>query len=485
MSTTDFVYGFEEADRDDRGLIAADDLSAQEYASLFVDDVGNVNSAALVADLAPRRRSERIRLVFDFDLWEYQATIADDPNPDVSVNCGRQVGKTETGGAIGADAAVFSCAPQGYDVMFAGDVRDTAMEMFRRCKQHFHRSPFSPEVFGIRKQNETYWEFENGARIFTSTMKNGGDSARGMLPRVIIVDEAALVPESAFNEVIDPMFATHGDEHELYVFSTPRGKQGYHYKANQVFEHFSAYSWPSTVSPKVREGYVEKKRQQLDSLTFDQEWLGQFVDTGNSYIPSDLYGGCVVDDEQIGIHPHEDRTYYMGVDVARKGRDKTVYLVMSDKGQVVWYDHEDQSTIPGIVRRMGRIVRKYDVHRVLIDENAVGGGVVDFGQEDEVLGRVVQPYTFSGPSKQALYQALKKSFEEETLAIPKDSDLERETTALQFDYTQNGLLRIKHPSGGHDDYPDALALANFARVDSERVTIEFGAPDSVGKVHWN
>ena len=79
------------------------------------------------------------------------------------------------------------------------------------------------------------------------------------------------------------------------------------------------------------------------------------------------------------------------------------------------------------------------------------------------LGDVIQMITTGSKSKQAMYQRLKKDIEDEALALPNHRRLIRELTTLEYTYTENGYLKISHPQGGHDDYPDGLALANAAR----------------------
>jgi hypothetical protein len=80
-----------------------------------------------------------------------------------------------------------------------------------------------------------------------------------------------------------------------------------------------------------------------------------------------------------------------------------------------------------------------------------------------------------------MYQALKRAFENEAISLPDESHqygdrIVHELTSLQFDFTQHGRLRVYHPPGGHDDFPDALALANHGR---ERGTETISADDVV------
>lgn len=414
-----------------------------------------------VRELAHAARSERVRRVFDFDPYPYQADILDDPNPDVVTTCGRQVGKTETGGGVAADAFVCS---DGYDVMIAAKWQETADEMLRRAKKHLRAAGFGKGHPEIESWKKTEIESITGGRCYSKTLKvsegEAGDNQRGKLPRVVIIDESALINREVIESVIRPMFLTHGDDHELYLFSTPRGKTGFHYEKHENDESWSSHHVSSRANPDIADGYLEEERESTDQLTWEQEYLGEFIDLGEVYIPSSTYEAC----QPASAGP----PVYLGVDVARKGDDRTVYLPMDADGAVCadLIESEALSDIPGIVSRIQTFHSQYDFTAVGIDENAVGGGVVDYAGMG--LGAVIQPVTFSTKGKSQMYRKLKADLEQQDIAVP-DVDgehterLRDETVNLQYDYTANGHLKVGHPPGGRDDYADALTIANHVR----------------------
>jgi len=432
-----------------------------------------MSSAAVPDDvvraLAEMPRSERIKHLFDWELWDYQADIADDPNPDVVVNCGRQVGKTETGGAIAADAFVTS---NGYDVMIAGKWQETADELFRRAKQHLERAGFHEGHRDIARWNRTEVESVTGARLYSKTLKtsggDAGDSQRGKRPRVVVIDEAAIVDSEPIEKVIKPMFLTHGDDHELFLLSTPRGKQGYHYEKFANDPDWSSHHVPSSKSPKIDDEYLEKERKSVDDITWRQEYLGEFVDLGEVYITAETYDACQ-DDVSTSIGPLE----YLFVDVARQGSDRTVYMGMDANGVAKTLDAEGLSDIPGIVSRINTLHDEHQFSSIGVDETAVGGGVIDLSSYG--LSGILEPITFSLKSKSQMYRKLKADLERGAITVPNgqttDADehavrMRDETINLQYDYTANGHLKVGHAPGGRDDYADALAGVNWLRGSS-------------------
>lgn len=420
-------------------------------------------------DLARAKRSERVSRLFGFDAFDYQADILDDPNPDVVVTCGRQVGKTETGGAAAADAFVTS---DGWDVMIAAKWQETADELLRRAKKHLANAGFGEDHPEIVTWNKTEVESVTGGRLYSKTLKvadgEAGDNQRGKLPRVVIIDESALIEEDVISQVIRPMFLTHGDDHELYMLSTPRGKQGFHFEKHKNDPEWSAHHVPSSESPLIDDDYLEAEKKNVDEITWQQEYLGEFIDLGEVYIGRASYDRCTL----AGGTPHLSGTQFLGVDVARKGKDRTVYVGMDADGNVRVLDAESLSDVRGIVDRVGTLHTQHAFDAVGIDENAVGGGVVDFAVYD--VDRAMNPIAFTTKNKSRMYRKLKGDLESGDLTLPDpgaDEHAERlrdETVNLQYDYTANGHLKVHHAPGAHDDYADALAIANWVRDNAEQ-----------------
>jgi phage FluMu gp28-like protein len=98
---------------------------------------------------------------------------------------------------------------------------------------------------------------------------------------------------------------------------------------------------------------------------------------------------------------------------------------------------------------------------ILIEENGVGGFGADFAQAG--LGGVVRVVTTNNKNKQNIYQRFIKDLEGGELALPNHTKLVNQTTALEKTFTPTNKAKYSHPPGGHDDWPDACAFANWAR----------------------
>jgi len=406
-------------------------------------------------------RSERVSKVFNFQPTDYQADLLDyheqQDKTQAAPKKGRQVGASLVGSVLAAD---YTLTHKNADVLITSPKQDPADELFDKFTQHFKNSDFTLDQLGVVEDNKTEWTFTNGTRVLCRTLGQGDLSQRSLSPSFVIVDEAAYASDYHLEEVVEPFFITH-TEYEWYLFSTPKGKSGYFYHAvegNKADEWYSPH-WPTEISPFADEEFLERKRKEKDQTTYNQEYRGEFADTGEVWIPSDLFRSCVTEEDvELGRE-----LLYLFVDVARKGKDRTVYLLMGQSGTVYDIWAEQQSTVPGVVGRIKSLDQEYGLETAGVDENAVGGGVVD----DEGLQQLVTGVKFTTQSKDTMYRNLKTHLEADELTIPSDVDyytkLEQETTGLEFDFTSNGYLKVSHPTGGHDDFADALAGANYIR----------------------
>jgi hypothetical protein len=119
----------------------------------------------------------------------------------------------------------------------------------------------------------------NGSRIVGLPGQDAtvrGFSAVSML----LIDEASRVEESLY-KALRPMLAV--SDGDLWLMSTPYGRRGFFYEA---WEH-GGVDWfrvhgPATECPRISRAFLEKERGAMGALSFRQEYLGEFVDSGSS-----------------------------------------------------------------------------------------------------------------------------------------------------------------------------------------------------------
>ena len=302
-----------------------------------------------------------------------------------------------------------------------------------------------------------------------------------MSPTCVIVDEAAYTKDAVYTEEIEEFFITH-PIFEFHMFSTPAGQSGYFYEKVEQEGHrdvdaayeedyswFSPY-WPTEISPFAQQDFIEQKREEFDEDTFAQEFLGEFQG-GGSLISPDVVTACVGDIVQAD--PSEAR--FLGVDPAGGGEDKMVIHDIGASG--VTHNIWSWQTVdgPAFLDYITRIVRgdtppepdighgkTGDYEECVIEKNAIGEFGADFAERD--LGNIITPLSSGRESKHTLYKRLVRDLESEAITIPNLRDLTNQLTSLEKTTTPTGYWKVSHPPGGHDDFPDALMLANGART---------------------
>ena len=107
------------------------------------------------------------------------------------------------------------------------------------------------------------------------------DSLRGRSIDFLVLDEAADIHPSTFYEVLRPSLAdTQG---HLLVAGTPKGKNWFYelYNKGQTDEDWQSWKVTTAEGGFVTENEIEEAKELLDSRTFAQEMLADFVESGN------------------------------------------------------------------------------------------------------------------------------------------------------------------------------------------------------------
>lgn len=392
--------------------------------------------------------------------FDYQQDFMDHPSPRKAFVSGRQVGKSRS---VAWYALWKAVTYPGSEILITAKAQRQSMELFNQVKKEMRISDISNADWGVEKDTRTEIHFENGSRIVCLPVGRDGSNIRGYGTDLVIVDEAAFVKDEIFQEVLSPMLAV-GDN-EFILLSTPFGKKGFLYRKFDKDDDWYTKQVPTSANPKVEDKFVKEQKQQLTATQFKQEILGQFVESSDSFFQREELLNCTTDKT---VDRKNDITF-MGVDLAAQGRDSSVYVCIDDDGNVFHIEHKEEAPMTDAMGRIRELDAIYNFSKVVVDSTGLGEGVVDQVKED--LGRKVEGFKFTNDKKQSLYNTLKNAFQNSELKfyyIPGKNDLPgnkmfNQCLELTYSYTRTGKVRIEHPSGGHDDFSDALALAQWAR----------------------
>jgi len=150
------------------------------------------------------------------------------------------------------------------------------------------------ELFAAKNEVDLSIEFVNGSRI---ELKGGesADNLRGASLSNVVLDEAAYIPQDAWEMVIRPALAD--QRGSAFFISTPAGYNHFHEMWEQAAEldDWQTFSYSTIDGGNVPPEEVELARRTLDERTFKQEFLASFETFSGRVFPE--FDDANVDDK--------------------------------------------------------------------------------------------------------------------------------------------------------------------------------------------
>jgi hypothetical protein len=199
------------------------------------------------------------------DAWQRDILLSQSPR--VLMNCSRQVGKSATSAVLAlwtllyeAPSLVLALSPS---LRQSSELGKTIFDGYRALGK-----PVSAEA-----ENRLSLELASGSRIVCLPAKEA--TIRGLAgARLIIVDEAARVPDALYHAV-RPMLAV--SQGRLMALSTPWGKRGWWFEA---WEH-GGDDWQrvhitAAQCPRISAAFLAEEQRTLPAWVFESEYYGVF-----------------------------------------------------------------------------------------------------------------------------------------------------------------------------------------------------------------
>lgn len=427
-----------------------------------------------------------VKVLFKKELYPYQAefitnSLAFDRT---SARWCRQTGKSTS---VAILAVLFALQHEKKRILIVAPRDEHVGELFDKIKQH---AQLADDQLGcIARQTKRMIEFVNGTIIQAITTGDKGLSVRGKTADVLIIEEAAFVKQKIYEEVLRPTtLKTRGKIIEL---STPWGKQGFFYQhsLDPSWNHIHI-SWQKAVEFGVlHKEDLERIKSETDPLVFQAEYEAEFISAAKNFFTYESIQAAISDiieyaEDHVNSSPIPESDFYLGVDVARYGNDKTVFAVMKKdsnnrRHEIVFIKELEKSSIDASVDYALFLHEKFQFKKIFVDDTGLGGGFVDFLSRQLNATRytktqsslyskvryssdIVNPVTFTNKSKMELFSHLKLMFEKKEIKIPPNKKLLYELSTFEYELMPDQRnLKLHHPDvpNAHDDYVDALALA--------------------------
>jgi len=200
------------------------------------------------------------------DPW--QAQILASNHPRKILCCGRQTGKSTVGAVLAVHRAL---TVPGSTVLVAAPGERQAKLLFSKAMRLYEQAGHPLPAHSARR---TGLELANGSII--EALPAVERTTRGYSVDLLVVDEAAAVPDEDYFGILPSLIATQGEQ---VLLSTPRGKRGFFFELWHSDDDWQRVMVRSDEVGRIRPEDLEVFRASMPSDYFEQEFECRFLDT--------------------------------------------------------------------------------------------------------------------------------------------------------------------------------------------------------------
>jgi hypothetical protein len=295
------------------------------------------------------------------------------------------------------------------------------------------------------------------------------DSIRGEDFHLVVIDEAARIPEEAWTDAIQPTLADH--DGRAVLISTPKGRQNWFFREYQqgLSDDCRYQSWhaPSShnPSPQIRNAAIAAK-ERVPERTYRQEWLAEFIEHEGTVFRN--IAACLLRPGDGNSPSHAGHKIVIGVDWAQSVDFTAISVFCATCKCELELDRFNQVEWALQRGRLAALANKWQASEILVERNSIGSPLLEALRDE---GLPVEGFTTTAASKAKLIQSLALAFER---CEAKWLDVPVATGELESFEAQavgvTGRVSYSAPSGMHDDTVIARALAfRQAQVESWEV----------------
>lgn len=402
-----------------------------------------------------------------YEPFPYQVEFLLDSSDRIIFVAGRQVGKS----TMTALKGLYECLKNpNYLVLVLAPTMRQARIVFDKMREILISTVWSSEVLNITR---SWIEFKNRSKIICLPSGFTGETIRGYTANVVIVDEAAYVPDEVFVAVVPALSVTKG---KLILLGTPAGKRGYFWEAWNSGEWSKHYA-KTEDNPLVPKSFIEEQKASMTDLHFRQEFLGEFVEEVGAFIPYSLIMKAVDNNLEFEEKPEEGVEYVLGVDLARHGADESAYVILkydrkSKFWKMVWRETVARKPLTDAIGRIVDLHRRWRFRKIGIDATGLGAGVYDVLREKIGGGVLVELNMSSQNLREDVYNRMKLMLENGEVRIPLDRRLIQQITTYGYEFKETGRMKIVKQENVRDDLADAFTYACYVASGERAIDID-------------
>ena len=402
----------------------------------------------------------KVKLYSPYDKQKEVHTSLSNETHLIDIVCAsRQTGKT----ILGSNQIIkWALAKENVVIMWVSPTNSQTVKVYKSIVAALGDAPFVSSY--KQTQGDTEIKFTNGSVIkFKSAAAE--DNLRGETVHYMVLDEAAFIKEDTFLEILLPMLNVAG--RKLLIISTPKGRSNwfhkYYVKGVNGSKGFKSHRFNCYQNPFANPAIIQIAKENMPELIFKQEYLAEFVE--GAAIIENIAELCI---RKMQLTPKLGKKYYAGIDLALKN-DYTVFSVVDEDGNLVFFDRFNKVTAPELKERLVKLIKLWNPENTLIETNNMGGVIFD---DLKYLYEIkkLEGWNTSHTSKNEIINHLINAFSGKTMTLPDDDILKAELETFEMDITSSGKVKFAAASGFHDDIILSLAIAEEARRQGSKHT---------------
>lgn len=388
---------------------------------------------------------------------------------------GRQVGKSTV---IAQKAGDFACRNPKKTVLVIASVERQAYLLFEKIMSYVDHTNRKMIRKGRHRPTKSKLSLSNGSTIYCLPTGLSGHGIRGYTIDLLIADEAAFIPEEVWSAVTPMLAVTQGD---IILLSTPFGKGGYFFRCFSDPE-FTSFHISSEDCPRISKDFLDQEKSRMTKLQYAQEYLGEFVDELQQFFPTDLIDAAMRRPIPEFTEGSKGKNY-LGVDVARHGRDDTVLFTLKYRHDALYelaMDVSRKTYLTDTARRIKDANQIYKYRKIYVDDGGLGVGVFDMLLEAPETSRKVVAVNNARRSldrdresgqkkrllKEDLYNNLLTLLEQRKVFLKPNAETRQSLISIQCEYTDQGNLKIFGAQDGrYSHITEALIRAAWCTKD--------------------
>jgi cytochrome c-type biogenesis protein CcmE len=202
----------------------------------------------------------------DPDPWQGQILASEHPRKILC--CGRQTGKSTVAAILAIHKALTR---PGSTVLVVAPGERQAKLLFTKAASLYRQAGYPLPAHSERR---TGLELSNGSII--EALPAVERTTRGYSVDLLVVDEAAAVPDLDYHGILPALIATQGEQ---VLLSTPRGKRGFFHELWHSADDWQRVMVRSDEVGRIREEDLEVFRQSMPEAFYRQEFECAWLNT--------------------------------------------------------------------------------------------------------------------------------------------------------------------------------------------------------------